>query len=59
MSHHKKPVQPLPPGDKLFLNAGTLEDPKHRAVLNKAVARQPFLSQVGSSIDVRIYQVGC
>lgn len=50
MSHHKKPVQPLPPRDKLFLRAGSLNDPKCTSVLNKAVARQPFLSRVRASL---------
>ncbi|KAK9893778.1 hypothetical protein P389DRAFT_198527 [Cystobasidium minutum MCA 4210] len=51
MSHHKKPVQPLPPLDKLYLTAGNLEDPKHKAALNKAVARQPFLSHLDFALS--------
>jgi hypothetical protein len=50
MSHHKKPVQPHPPRDKLFLRAGSLNDPKSIGVLNKAVARQPFLSRVRANV---------
>lgn len=46
MSHHKKPVKPLPPNDKLYLQLANANDEKAYNVLLKAMTKQPFVAQV-------------
>ncbi|KAL7009760.1 hypothetical protein EMMF5_000668 [Cystobasidiomycetes sp. EMM_F5] len=50
MSHHKKPVKPLPPNDKLYLQLANANDEKAYNVLLKAMTKQPFVAQ----LDIQI-----